>query len=508
MANSRSTRARKDAELLPEVADATVAKTSKGVKGLVVNVDQDVAKKDSEILPVMTDVATDAKESHGDEDIVANVDHDVASQLPKLKRKTLEAGADAPQDKRTKISDVGIPSVKEPTAADGSSEEEEGFLSAWAMLRGLKQEEVGVGESDEAADKGPKLVAGAARLYDTRPCELPAKCQVYDETQQATLLKHLYCGLPNLEARAFISWKEDYSGHGCMDFGTWDQYCPYMDLRKGLKAMSFVSFQRVVHLARCDPRMFAARITPRSAGGRSMTMKDSDAAVVSLVPIRVTNCQLTEMNDVGRKVISGIMHSQDMERFVSVICMVFGEQSMYCNLKDDEFTFETRPARREGPTPGNSPYKQSRAATSKLSAPSGQSPSGLSSGSGITAGYVKTSLSGSDPVRIYDGRNIALNWGSDMGKVHTILPRFDGDLLPGSFAVVAHTVTSFRKSVQGVVVGETVSLNVQWVLLLGSPDQPRPVNPGANGGGGGGPGAGPGQGPDTQKASSEVVGYE
>lgn len=62
-----------------------------------------------------------------------------------------------------------------------------------------------------------------------------------------------------------------------------------------------------------------------------------------------------------------------------------------------------------------------------------------------------------------------------MDKVHTILPRFDGELLPGSFAVVAHTVTSYRKTNQGVVVGETANLNVQWVLLLGSPDQPRPA---------------------------------
>lgn len=221
-----------------------------------------------------------------------------------------------------------------------------------------------------------------------------------------------------------------------------------------------------------------------------MTMSDSDACVVSLAPIRVTNSQITEMNDARRKLVSGVMHSQDMERFVSVICMVFGHKSMYCNLKDDEFTFETRPARKEGPSPANSPYKPSRAFATKSMSGVAQSPSTLSSGSGITAGYVQTSLSGSDPgefiplfftrsdrveVRVYDGRNIGLNWSSDMGKIHTILPRFEGELLPGSFAVVAHTVTSYRKTLQGVVVGETANLNVQWILLLGSPDQPRPA---------------------------------
>ncbi len=106
-----------------------------------------------------------------------------------------------------------------------------------------------------------------------------------------------------------------------------------------------------------------------------------------------------------------------------------------------------------------------------------------------------------------------------MGRIHTILPRFDGELLPGSFAVVAHTVTSYRKTVQGVVVGETANLNVQWVLLLGSPDQPRParVRMSSNndkgkdnydGGGQGPSGGGPGHDRVQQKGRGSVVGYD
>lgn len=38
-----------------------------------------------------------------------------------------------------------------------------------------------------------------AELLLARPYDLPDECQVYDESQQAVLLKYLYKGLPNLE---------------------------------------------------------------------------------------------------------------------------------------------------------------------------------------------------------------------------------------------------------------------------------------------------------------------
>lgn len=60
-----------------------------------------------------------------------------------------------------------------------------------------------------------------------------------------------------------------------------------------------------------------------------------------------------------------------------------------------------------------------------------------------------------------------------MGKIHEVLPQYHGEIPPGSFAVVAHTITSYDKKSEGVVVGTAISLNIQWVLLIGSPDQKK-----------------------------------
>ncbi|KAG9219583.1 hypothetical protein CCMSSC00406_0008210 [Pleurotus cornucopiae] len=364
------------------------------------------------------------------------------------------------------------------SSATAESAELEGpadYLAAIAMCPGYQsladEDAHAVADEDDDEDEGSSTTYNDSILFP------PSECQVFDESDQAASLRPIYKHLPNLEVRAFSSWKDIYKPVGRMNFDTWNEWCPNMNKRFAFCAITFVAFQRVVHLARCDPRSFAARHNPRtSSHGQIMTMSFSDAAVISLVPIRVTSSCLTEPGPRGKKSISGVMHTQDMDRFIAVICMVFGQDSMHCNFYDDIFTFETRAATASNTSLNGSPYKQSRSTVASLqsrTSTSHQSQSVLSSGSGITAGYIKSSLAPTDEVRVYDGRTKSLNWASDMGKIHEILPQFNGEVPDGSFAVVAHTVTTYDKKIEGAVVGTAVSFNVQWVLLLGSPDQKK-----------------------------------
>lgn len=202
-----------------------------------------------------------------------------------------------------------------------------------------------------------------------------------------------------------------------MNYDQWHELCPFMDgryaccllyflgsfanrpFRKSLSAMQFVAFQRVVHLARSDPRAFAARTTPSSGRSRLMTMNDADVAIISVVPIRVSECHLKTPGNLGRKYVRGFMHTQDQERFISVVCMVFGENSMHCNMKGDEFTFETWGEGKKGnDSLPNSPYKNqgSGSSPSKAVVTTKRSSAVLSSGSGITAGYIRTTLRATD----------------------------------------------------------------------------------------------------------------
>jgi hypothetical protein len=64
-------------------------------------------------------------------------------------------------------------------------------------------------------------------------------------------------------------------------------------------------------------------------------------------------------------------------------------------------------------------------------------------------------------VPIYDARQRAFNYGTDLDNIETILPIFDNEIPSGSFAVVAYTMSSFKKGADW-----HVNTNVQFVILI------------------------------------------
>jgi len=72
-----------------------------------------------------------------------------------------------------------------------------------------------------------------------------------------------------------------------------------------------------------------------------------------------------------------------------------------------------------------------------------------------------TYLACSIPVPVYDARKHAFNYAGDFDKIAKILPSFDGEVPAGSFAVVAYTLSCYKKAENW-----HLSSNVQFVIVL------------------------------------------
>lgn len=64
-------------------------------------------------------------------------------------------------------------------------------------------------------------------------------------------------------------------------------------------------------------------------------------------------------------------------------------------------------------------------------------------------------------VPIYDAREHLFDYANDLEHVDSVLPRFEGEIPAGSFAVVAYTMSTYRKPPN-----HHLSTNVQFVILV------------------------------------------
>ncbi|KAJ8503541.1 hypothetical protein ONZ45_g10770 [Pleurotus djamor] len=269
--------------------------------------------------------------------------------------------------------------------------------------------------------------------------QLPAECEVTKPDLQSFSLRDSYKGLPPLKEGSFTARNLVEDGPGSMMYDDWYIHCPNMDiLGKALPAMLFTHDKKLVNLARCDPRILKGAVNPHSSKGadaRVLTFNDSS--------------QPATPNPANRKSISGIMHSQDVERFIAVSCMVFNEDNLTAPLYNNAFSFETRPASGRSFTPPSSPSKPSSSLRSPKKTLGSQSILTKSNGAN-QGGYVKTSLAADEEVIIYDGRYKSIKWPSDLSVLDQRLPKFTNEIPKNSLAVVAHTMTTYPHMVDAV----------------------------------------------------------
>lgn len=68
-------------------------------------------------------------------------------------------------------------------------------------------------------------------------------------------------------------------------------------------------------------------------------------------------------------------------------------------------------------------------------------------------------------VPVFDGRDFEFDLTDEIEQLSDNLPVFEGEIPSGSFVTIAYTVSTYP--VQGT---SRVSLNIQWALVIGTPD--------------------------------------
>ncbi|KAJ7605400.1 hypothetical protein DFH06DRAFT_1020279 [Mycena polygramma] len=167
-------------------------------------------------------------------------------------------------------------------------------------------------------------------------------------------------------------------------------------------------------------------------------------------------------SDRTRKWVSGIFHNQEWERFVALICLVFGEHVMRAQLSSKKsLSFQTMMSPADSSSTDQSDPIVSTATPS-------------SSKSRNTSKYVpahsKTLLAHNDFVPVYDARKTVVDFSSDLDRLDKTLPMFPGEIPFGSFIVVGYTCSSYLATLSGS--NERVphlGCNVLWVIVCGVP---------------------------------------
>ncbi|KAF9052103.1 hypothetical protein BJ165DRAFT_1341016, partial [Panaeolus papilionaceus] len=144
--------------------------------------------------------------------------------------------------------------------------------------------------------------------------------------------------------------------------------------------------------------------------------------------------------------------------FTSWVCMVFGQNSLHAQLARDAMEFSTRPHY------NNMTTDVTPSATGMFKTNKGSSPAG--SAKPKSSGDVM-SLGPDDQVPVYDARQTPFNFDTDLPHIADTLPKYDGEVPYGSFAVVGYTVSAHNPSPKKW----NLKCYIRWVIVLGIPQE-------------------------------------
>ncbi|KAF9464022.1 hypothetical protein BDZ94DRAFT_1162755 [Collybia nuda] len=154
--------------------------------------------------------------------------------------------------------------------------------------------------------------------------------------------------------------------------------------------------------------------------------------------------------------IAGIFHSQEWERFCSFLTMVFGKSELHAQLAADALSFSTKAA----PKKNNSRSPGPKGMFNQYSSPSKTEVN--QSIEFILFPILKLT---DDTVPVYDGHKVDFDPSTHLQRIHELFPDFEGEVPQGSFSVVGYTTSVYS----GKENQSHISCNVQWVIVLGTP---------------------------------------
>ncbi|EKM77709.1 hypothetical protein AGABI1DRAFT_129993 [Agaricus bisporus var. burnettii JB137-S8] len=299
---------------------------------------------------------------------------------------------------------------------------------------------------------------------------LPSVCSVTDANLQDELLQNDYPRLPPLLQGQLRSWS-DRPGAGTTRFSGWSTMCPHLEFKRAVNAIRFDVDGRYVNPSRVDPTILSARDTSGKSARFIAEVKVNHKWVTAVftTPIRVLDSRL-RTSDNEQKSISGAAHGQEWERMAAVFCMIMGESVLNAQVVGSELRFSTKLVA----------GSKSNTASSKIMVNTSPSPASLPMTrnmpspnvkklNGRSSKFVRSVLEASDTVPVFDARDHTSAFkfeASSLSQLEATLPLYTEEVPLGSLAVVAYTATYF---VKGGDRAWSLSVNVQWIIILGSP---------------------------------------
>ncbi|KAJ7502480.1 hypothetical protein B0H11DRAFT_2223394 [Mycena galericulata] len=294
-------------------------------------------------------------------------------------------------------------------------------------------------------------------------------CGVSDPELQDKVLRQTYLGLPPLPAGkqllpSFVQQTDTFNyllSGGHVEFSLWGGHIPNMNFHNSVGSVLFVDAPVVfINPSRIDPRRITSQATSTDLSRYLLLVDGKTAICVSSV--MSSESVLSSGRSFGRsrphKWLSGLLHNQEYERFVSLMCLAFGASTMYAQLVNAAVTFQTALGPLPGGGTGNDITK-----TGVVSPQKGF----------VSSSAARTSLAFEDEVPVFDGRNNRINFKTDLGRLSSVLPKFDGEIPFGSFVTVGYTATMWSAVPAVSATDKTkrphLGCNIMWAIVVGVP---------------------------------------
>ncbi|KAH9474154.1 hypothetical protein JR316_0013557 [Psilocybe cubensis] len=319
-------------------------------------------------------------------------------------------------------------------------------------------------------NKTPSLgLNGPALMEDTMRFSvkhLPKKCEVTKTDLQDSLLESTYVDLPNLQHGILKQWNSPnvMAPVDCVSFSLCGENFPEMNFENAYDAVTFVRNKNFINPSRVSP--LDVSILYMGNDRKRATLQCNSVPAICLSAILTRDSYLLEPISKGlcNKFLSGHMMHQEWERFAGFACMAFGHQVMVASIRDKAITFGTmgtltQIAERESISPSKPPRTPGILSGQKDAKLQGGSRKALKSSTRF-----KTMMDSTDTIPIYDSRNHAFNFNTDLDRLDELLPRWRrGEIPPNSFVMVAYTMTQYEKERSF-----HLCTNIQYAVVFGT----------------------------------------
>ncbi|KAJ7675879.1 hypothetical protein DFH06DRAFT_1318022 [Mycena polygramma] len=311
-------------------------------------------------------------------------------------------------------------------------------------------------------------------------------CETNDPDLHDPILAATYVGLWALMKRwvytSFLHRGVPVPPPGSKGGGVW--FSVWGDCVSGLtqltasSAMLLVQSGVFVNAVRVDPRKMMSAPTKENGPNRRLNVNGKVAIFVS-----AGLCTQSHIIDViettgpvvrCHKFIYMTFHNQDWERWMSFMCLCFGQPHLFANMYGPSIQFGTMLIARNSASShvtsdpienwGNPALTSHIPASKNSSAPS--TPQTPNMGRPTYSVSKKYALMPDDKIPAYNA--VGINF--DLPNLDSKLAPWSGDIPKGSFIVVGYTATTFQGNAAGQSgKQEHIGCNILWIVVCGVP---------------------------------------